>query len=101
MEILNDDRKGTMIGKCENCNRDGVAVRRVESMLSPLHYYSICFVCLKPTFSWRNKDGRVIESPAERKYLREEELEDSEEPAEISHGKDIRPLRWCKKHDAL
>ena len=90
MEILNDDRKGTMIGKCENCNRDGVAVRRVESMLSPLHYYS-----------WRNKDGRVIESPAERKYLREEELEDSEEPAEISHGKDIRPLRWCKKHDAL
>ena len=54
------------IGTCENCNREGVKVRKVEAF-DTFHkgsrgFYNICFSCIGPRVFWK-KGGRTIESP--------------------------------------
>jgi len=54
------------IGTCENCEREGVKIRRVEatSWLSRASrgWHNICFDCIGPRVFWK-KGGRTIESP--------------------------------------
>ena len=70
MRIIDDDREHAFTGKCENCGRDGISVRRVEvySHISRASrgYYSLCYDCWGPHIKWVTKDGRTVESPISR-----------------------------------
>jgi len=55
-----DEYETFWTGTCDNCNRDGVLVRRVEAtgmFKEPRGFYNICIDCFKPRVKWSNKRG--------------------------------------------
>jgi len=67
MIIVDDDRKSASLGVCENCQRDDVLVRHVESVGwsgESRGFYSICFECFGARLTWRLREsGRMYMSP--------------------------------------
>lgn len=64
---MKTDLEKAFIGTCENCKKENVKVRRVQSVGSILGggsrgYFNICFVCLKPVIYIKVR-GRTVESP--------------------------------------
>ena len=60
-----DEYETYQIGTCENCGRDNVKVRRVESFgmaKESRGFYNLCFDCVGPKVFWK-KGGRRMESP--------------------------------------
>ena len=66
--VVDDDRKRGLTGMCENCGRDNVLVRPVQSvgwLNEPRGYYKLCFDCFRPRISWRprGKHAQIYTSP--------------------------------------
>ena len=80
-------------GKCENCNKKNVWVRRVEStcVISSTNrgYYDICFDCLRPTIEVNTKGHRgIVNSPMkEETYQRWVKLREEERMEKITGKK--------------
>jgi len=68
MRIIHDERQDCYVGKCEQCKREGVKVRRRESfgMFGESRgFYVFCFECIKPRITWVSNDGRTFETSVE------------------------------------
>ena len=62
---MKTDLDKAFIGKCDNCKKENVKVRRVEAkgmFRESRGYFNICFECVKPVVYTKVR-GKWVESP--------------------------------------
>jgi len=63
---MKSDLDEAFFGKCDNCGRENVKVRRIEAIgmfNESRGFFDICFECQRPEIFWTTKDGRNMRTP--------------------------------------